>query len=461
MPRDYKRVLGGAAQRRRRAGRGAIVLSLDAASQVAQWVSPPGFIEIHAEEAADAAGRRARPRLARGLSAVPATALRGAGGALHGLRHSVLSSGLPARQPDSRLERSRLSRPLAARRSIGCTRPTTFRSSPAGSARRRAKARACSASTTSRSRSRRSRSSIIDRAFDEGWVVARPPARAHRQARRGRRLGPGRPRRRRSAEPRRPPRHGVRARRSHRRAAALRHSRVQAGEALPRSPARPDAAGRRRSSGRACNVGVDVPLDELRARVRRDRARRRRDAAARSAGARPRAEGHPLRDGVPAAAEPPLRRRRRFADDQFITAEGQARRHHRRRRHRRRLPRHGAPPGRASGASARAAAASAGRRARQTTRGRCGRTSSASRRRTKKAASGCTRSSTQRFTGDEHGRVTTLHAVQRRDRQRERPAVVRAGRRQRVRDQRRPRAAGDGIPRSRSATACSTSSACR
>ena len=34
------------------------------------------------------------------------------------------------------------------------------------------------------------------------------------------------------------------------------------------------------------------------------------DRAARSAGARPRAEGHPLRDGIPDAAEPALRRRR-------------------------------------------------------------------------------------------------------------------------------------------------------
>ena len=54
-----------------------------------------------------------------------------------------------------------------------------------------------------------------------------------------------------------------------------------------------------------------------------------------------------------------------------------------------------------SRAPARAAAAAAGRRAPTTTRGRCGRTSSASRRRTKKAASGSTRSSTQQFAGDD------------------------------------------------------------
>jgi NADPH-dependent glutamate synthase beta subunit-like oxidoreductase len=66
------------------------------------------------------------------------------------------ATGLPARQPDSRLERPGLPRPLAARRSSGCTRPTTSPSSPGRSARRRARARACSASTTTRSRSRRS-----------------------------------------------------------------------------------------------------------------------------------------------------------------------------------------------------------------------------------------------------------------------------------------------------------------
>ena len=55
---------------------------------------------------------------------------------------------------------------------------------------------------------------------------------------------------------------------------------------------------------------------------------------------------------------------------------------------------------------------------RRAIRGRCGRTSSASRRRTKKAASGSTRSPPQRFTGDDDGRVTTLHARQGRDGQR-------------------------------------------
>ena len=62
--------------------------------------------------------------------------------------------------------------------------------------------------------------------------------RADRQARRGCRFRPGRPCRRRRAQQGRTSRDRVRARRPHRRAAALRHSRVQARETLHRPPAR-------------------------------------------------------------------------------------------------------------------------------------------------------------------------------------------------------------------------------
>ena len=80
---------------------------------------------------------------------------------------------------------------------------------------------------------------IIDRAFDEGWVVA-AAARARAPARRVAVVGSG-PAGLAAAEQLNRAGHigdGVRARRSHRRAAALRHPRVQDGEALPRSPAR-------------------------------------------------------------------------------------------------------------------------------------------------------------------------------------------------------------------------------
>ena len=66
------------------------------------------------------------------------------------------------------------------------------------------------------------------------------------------------------------------------------------------------------------------------------------EAAARPAGAGPRARRRSLRDGVPAAAEQGRRRRQRAGPD---PRDGQARRRHRRRRHRLRLRRHVESPG--------------------------------------------------------------------------------------------------------------------
>ena len=110
---------------------------------------------------------------------------------------------------------------------------------------------------------------IIDRAWDEGWVTPQPPERAHRQARRRHRLRPGRPGRRPAAHPRRPRRRRVRAGRPHRRPAALRHPRVQDGEAPPRPPPGPDAGrGHRvphrtpksaRTSTSTCSSPVTTP----------------------------------------------------------------------------------------------------------------------------------------------------------------------------------------------------------
>ena len=78
--------------------------------------------------------------------------------ALHGLRRAVLPYRLPGQQHHSGLERFRLSRSLEGRDPRSCTPPTTSRSSPAASARRRARRRACSASMSRRSPSRTSRS---------------------------------------------------------------------------------------------------------------------------------------------------------------------------------------------------------------------------------------------------------------------------------------------------------------
>ena len=53
------------------------------------------------------------------------------------------------------------------------------------------------------------------------------------------------------------------------------------------------------------HVGVNVDAGEARRRIRRGRARGRRREGPRPADPRPRAQGHPFRDGFPAAAEPP------------------------------------------------------------------------------------------------------------------------------------------------------------
>ena len=85
---------------------------------------------------APGAGRLPEARPARARAGLPAVLLAAggsraarAGRALHGLRRALLPGGLPARQQDSGLERPRLQRPLAARRSLTCTRRTTSPSS--------------------------------------------------------------------------------------------------------------------------------------------------------------------------------------------------------------------------------------------------------------------------------------------------------------------------------------------
>ena len=235
--------------------------------------------------------------------------------------------------------------------------------------------------------------SIIDRAFDEGWVTAQPPL-----VRTGKRVavvgsGPAGLAAADSAEPRRSPRDRARARRSHRRPAALRHSRVQDGEAVSRPPPRADARGRRR-----------VP-DQLQ--------RRRQRAASTSCG------GNSTRSSSPAA--PPRRAicrcraassaasTSRWSISPNRTAGAKATRSQ---PSTIRAPSaRGTSTSSSSAAATRAPTASArpiararpactsssccrGRpmHARRATRGRCGRTSSASRPRTKKAASGSTRS---------------------------------------------------------------------
>ena len=187
---------------------------------------------------------------------------------------------------------------------------------------------------------------IIDKAFDEGWVVPLPPEVADRQEGRRRRIRAGRPGRRAAADPRRAFGDGVRARRPHRRPASLRHPRIQDGEAPHRPAARADGGRGHRVPGRRERRRRHHRAAAAR-RVRRGGAGRRRDRVARSADPRPRTRRHPPGDGVPAVGQPrsagrPGDRRRGLA---AAARQGQEGHHHRRRRHRRRLPWHRAPAG--------------------------------------------------------------------------------------------------------------------
>ena len=168
-----------------------------------------------------------------------------------------------------------------------------------------------------------------------------------RQEGRHRRLGTGRPRLRAAARARRARRARVRKIRQGGRPDALRHPRFQNGEASRRQARRADGAGRR-----------DLPLRrpcrrepagrEARRRARRRGAGRRRRKGPRPADPGPRTQGHPLRHGLLAAAEP-ARERRAARRQRADPRQRQARRRHRRRRYRLRLHRHLVPPGRALG----------------------------------------------------------------------------------------------------------------
>ena len=169
---------------------------------------------------------------------------------MHGLRHPVLPSGMPAGQPDSRLERSRLPR------SLGAGDRAAARHEQFSRVHRPPLSRAVRRVVRARHQ-RRPGHDQVDRSLDHREGVRRrmgdgeAAARAHGQDGRRHRIGPGRSGRGRSAEPRGPFRDGLREIRSHRRPAALRHSRVQDGEEVPEPPAVADGAGRRATSARA------------------------------------------------------------------------------------------------------------------------------------------------------------------------------------------------------------------
>ena len=174
-----------------------------------------------------------------------------------------------------------------------------------------------------------------------------------RQAGRGHRIGTGRSGGRPAADPRRPRRRGARASRPHRRPAALRHPRVQDGEAPPRPTARPDAA-----EGTEFRVAPTSGATSTSTSSSPPTTPSSSPPAPRLAGPAhtgPRARRRPPGDGVPAMVNRYTRGRRAPPSPPRAAS-----RHHGRRRHGRRLPRHRPPPGRRVGAPVRDPAPAAG-----------------------------------------------------------------------------------------------------
>ncbi len=182
---------------------------------------------------------------------------------------------------------------------------------------------------------------IIERAFEEGWIVPDPPSR-RRTGKRVAVVGSG-PAGLAAADQLNRAGHQVTVfERSDRIGGLLRYG-------IPEFKLEKRILERRLDVMRAegvvfktnANIGVTVPARSLHSRLRRRRARRRRRPAARSADPRARSRRRPLRDGLPHAAEPRLRGGRRRGGGTHLR-RGQARHHHRRRRHRE--PTVSAPP---------------------------------------------------------------------------------------------------------------------
>ena len=218
---------------------------------------------------------------------------------------------------------------------------------------------------------------IINRAFDEGWVVPRPPA-----VETGRTVavigaGPAGPGRRAAAAPRRPRGDRLRARRGRRRADPLRRARTSRSRSGSSSAGSSSSRPRASSSATASTSGSTSTPTQLRAE---------HDAVVIATGSRvprnlpvpgPRARRRALRDGLPlrprAGARGRARRAVRARRPPADHRRGQARARRRRRRHRRRLRRPLPPRGRGVGHADRAARRAARSRARTTSRrGRAG-----------------------------------------------------------------------------------------
>ena len=172
MPHDYKRVLPRQAEEERGRANGESSGRLAVDGLMGKL---GGFLQIerHGIPQRDPAERAHDYR--EFLLTRPGGGAARAGRALHGLRRAVLPQRLPAGQPDPRLERPRLPRPLAGRdRQLHATNnfpEFTGRLCPAP----------CEAACVLEIREgdavtiKQIENSIINRAWEEGWVVPEPP----------------------------------------------------------------------------------------------------------------------------------------------------------------------------------------------------------------------------------------------------------------------------------------------
>ena len=272
---------------------------------------PTGFVEFARVKPPAAAGRRARrTTTATSTRRYPADELTRQSARCMDCGVPVLPSGLPARQPDPRLERPGLPRLVARRRIERLHQTNNFPEFTGLLCPAPCEGSCVLGINKDPVTIKAIELAIVDRAFDEGWIVPEPPATRTWKKVAVVGSGPAGLAAAAAAQPRRPQRDGVREGRPHRRAAALRHPRVQDGEAGARSPARRCSRPRAWCSGPASHVGVDLAGRRPAPRLRRGAAGRRRRPAARSRRARPRPGRRALRDGLPDAAEPPLPGRR-------------------------------------------------------------------------------------------------------------------------------------------------------
>ena len=289
-------------------------------------------VKVHKEPVAE------RLKHHRRISRDPAArTVADAGGALHGLRHSVLPHRLPAGKHHSRLERPGLSRPLARGAGAAARHEQLSRVHRPGLPRPPAKPPACWASTKTRSPSSKSNARSPTAASTKAGSC--PSRRTPAPARRVAVVGSGPAGLAAAQQLNRAGHHVTVFERADRPGGLLMYG-------IPDFKLEKWRVWRRIQQIEAegiefrtsANVGVNVPVDELRAGYNAIAAVRRRHAAARSA--------HPRPAATKASTSPwnscrcKTRSIRATRSRRPDSGHRQTRHRHRRRRHRQRLYRH-------------------------------------------------------------------------------------------------------------------------